>query len=235
MNLQGYLAAANNSTTETIRDNSEFFRLTESVDELFARAAGRNIASSPFVAILNMNSRLLYTASIRLATSGHQAAIFPLLRTSLESACYAYLISRKPDLGEIWANRHRDDASMKKCRNTFNSAVSDCAKQMNIASPTSGSILEEMYQQMINDGGHPNTRSIVRALSIEDAGENWEVRLHAVDPGRVDLSLFCCAEIGLYTTWPMGAIEPIDQEFWKAAAFVNDVKNELGEKLRSSY
>ena len=69
--------------------------------------------------VLLINAYQMFPAGVRTALGGHTAAVFPLLRTALESAAYGALIAAKPELSSIWTNRHHDDEAKKACRNTF--------------------------------------------------------------------------------------------------------------------
>ncbi len=66
---------------------------------------------SPNQAFLSTNAFMIYLSAVRVAMTGHEAAIFPLFRTALESACYAFLMSKDESLQEIWSNRHQSAAS----------------------------------------------------------------------------------------------------------------------------
>jgi hypothetical protein len=54
---------------------------------------------------------MLLNAGIRIALTGHAAAIFPTLCTALESACYAYRMIEDEKLEKMWADRHQNAES----------------------------------------------------------------------------------------------------------------------------
>lgn len=56
---------------------------------------------------LSTNAFMLWTSAVRIAMSGHEMAVYPLLRTALESACYVLLVKRRPELAEVWSNREK--------------------------------------------------------------------------------------------------------------------------------
>jgi hypothetical protein len=58
-----------------------------------------------------LNAFMLVNAGIRIALTGHAAAIFPTLHTALESACYAYRMIENEKLEKMWADRHQNAES----------------------------------------------------------------------------------------------------------------------------
>jgi hypothetical protein len=62
-----------------------------------------------------------------MALSGHAAATFPLFRTAMEAACYAYLMKDNEDLEKVWLDRHTSPEALKKSRKAFTSAVKEAA------------------------------------------------------------------------------------------------------------
>jgi len=105
--------------------------------------------------------------------TGHVVAVFPVLRTALESACYGYLVAKDPGLAEIWSNRHRDDSARKACRAAFTGAVRVVAKDFDRSQPPDGGAwIEEAYDAAIDFGGHPNIRSVFAHVRVEEDVED---------------------------------------------------------------
>ena len=88
---------------------------------------------TPTAALLFMNGYMLYQSSIATALTGHAAAIYPLLRTALESACYGYVMRTDTAIERLWLNRHDSEAATKAARKTFTSAVNDAADAIGAA------------------------------------------------------------------------------------------------------
>jgi hypothetical protein len=82
---------------------------------------------TPTAAFLFMNSYMLYQSSIATALTGHAAAIYPLLRTALESACYGYVMRKDTAIEGLWLNRHDSEAATKAAGKAFTPAVNDAA------------------------------------------------------------------------------------------------------------
>ncbi len=99
--------------------------------------------------------------------------------------------------------------------------------------PDNARLIRSVYDHMIDDGAHPNVRSIVPGLHFEDKEDVVELSLGFVVPEQVRNSLFCCYEIGLFTAWVMGNVEPMDHDFWIEASRLNDQKNDWEAEIQS--
>ena len=101
-----YIDHGNETTQEILESGSSLVAAIEKFyaffrDDLWVG----DVEMSPTQAFLSMNAFLLYMSAIRMALTGHQAATFPLFRTALESACYAFLEAlTKPSLDEFPAD-----------------------------------------------------------------------------------------------------------------------------------
>lgn len=115
---------------------------------------------------LSTHSRNLWTAGVRMALSGQPYAVAPVVRTALESACYAMLINHDVALVRIWLDRHCDEDSMKKSRKLFGNAVDKVCKLLETKATGLGNKLREAYQDCIDEGAHPNTKGIPRDRKI---------------------------------------------------------------------
>ncbi len=109
---------------------------------------------------------MLLNAGIRIALTGHAAAIFPTLYTALESACYAYRMIEDEKLEKMWADRHQNAEKRASVENTFTSAVNDAARSINAQQAGSGAWIYDIYQPAIDFGAHPNPRSILLHLKF---------------------------------------------------------------------
>ncbi|NVK20539.1 MAG: hypothetical protein HWE30_17745 [Methylocystaceae bacterium] len=158
---------------------------------------------SPYQAFLSMNAFMVYLSAVRMAFTGQPAATFPLFRTALESACYAYMISQKEELGLIWSNRHKDEEALKLCRRKFTSAVSDTAKAVarNHGRPSNEAWINDCYQSAIDFGAHPNPKSIFENIgNPKDGGTHYIFELTGIYPAKsfqVSRSLMACLDYGM--------------------------------------
>lgn len=106
------------------------------------------------VCSLMINAHNFFRAATSLVFAGHPTPVYPLLRTSMESALYAAMISCNLGLESIWLNRHENDESRANCRRTFTTPkLFDFFKSKNPALAEECKILYETY---IDHGAHPN-------------------------------------------------------------------------------
>ena len=155
-------------------------------------------------AMLSVNSMMVWLSAIRTASTGHMASTLPLLRASLESACYAYLIWKDPLLEDTWLERHDDNEKLKECRKAFTGAVFECSKHIgsrDIIDESFPSMMNYAYQQAIDHGGHPNPKSILTDLSVRDHSDDRFVSVNlasifATESAPVMRMLFACLEFG---------------------------------------
>ncbi|MQB23196.1 hypothetical protein DXT90_21450 [Agrobacterium tumefaciens] len=150
---------------------------------------------------LLLNSYMLYQSSIATALTGHAVAIYPLLRTALESACYGYLMRSDTAVERLWLDREKTKADMKAARKRFTSAVKDVAAAIDKADPGKGAIINQAYQQAIDWGAHPNPRSIHKHIQTpRDIGTHIQVDLTGLHGQRAleyDRSLLACLDFGM--------------------------------------
>lgn len=125
--LTQYMALADETARELLLSDNKLVATLRAYDEYFRRDLWLHVSPTPSIGfVLFLNAYQMFLAGVRTALGGHAVAIFPVLRTALESAAYGFLIEQKPELAAIWINRHRSEADKKASRNafTFEKAVS---------------------------------------------------------------------------------------------------------------
>jgi hypothetical protein len=75
-------------------------------------------------------------------------------------------IFKNPKLGNIWLNRHQDDASMRAMKREFR-AVS-VQKVVRSVDARLGKIYRMLYQRTIDFGGHPNVMSVTGNMTMTE-------------------------------------------------------------------
>ena len=118
---------------------------------------------SPVQGLLAMDAFMVFLSSIRVAMSGHGAAMFPLLRTALEASCYAFLVGDSEELREIWLKRNSTPQALRTSKRTFGSAVADAAQRIQAkswAGANTEAWIKEAYNEAIDFGAHPNPKGI---------------------------------------------------------------------------
>ncbi len=167
-----FFTMAEEHTTQSLDKHKEAVAILHSIHETFEPILEAiNRESKTFPVLLLQSAMMTWLASIRESSTGHLFASMPLFRVSLEAACYAYRISEKPELCDIWLNRHNNGKSHKICRKKFTSAVKDTARSIakrdSIHPETEHSIMHA-YENAIDLGAHPNPKSILTRLRIDE-------------------------------------------------------------------
>ncbi|MBB6249160.1 hypothetical protein [Rhodanobacter sp. A1T4] len=166
--LEMYLDTADRLQAEVKIRQPEWFGVLIELDAIWrTELFGEATHLAPVPASIVVQSFYFWLAAVRVALSGHATAVYPLLRTGLEAACYAYKLVKDPTLTSVWLARDRNAESRKKCRQAFTSAVSEVAKLPEI-DPLLGTAIREMYDACIDFGGHPNPRALFDHLNMSD-------------------------------------------------------------------
>lgn len=133
--------------------------------------------------------------------SGHEAAVYPLLRTALESACYAHLINNKPDLAPVWSSRHDGSDQLKAARKAFRTAVSDTTEAIKIDDPHLAGLIASLYEASIDLGAHPNALGIMNhvrtAPPTDDETQFDQGSIYPGDSFQAYRALAAAIEFGL--------------------------------------
>jgi hypothetical protein len=184
----------------------------------------------PTSSVLTMNAYLLFLSGAHAALQGHAAAVFPLLRTALENACYAFMIAKNPDLADVWMHRHQDEASRRASRATFTPAVRETALAISALQPESGDIVLECYESAIDFGSHPNPRGVLEHLSFGEPDEDGQVTLsltalHGPDDFGTKHVLIACLDFAWVIGLVMARTRPeLTKEIVDALAALNAAK-----------
>jgi hypothetical protein len=166
--LQGFLAKADECLQELLASKNPLVAALLQYDTYWRNVLWRHLAApQPVAMMLFLNSYQLLLAGIRMALSGHPAALFPLMRTALESASYGHLLERQPMLLEVWSNRHRGEADKRLCRNTFTFEKAIAGVKDN--SPDIHRLAKEVYEGAIDYGAHPNVRGVFGHVTLDEA------------------------------------------------------------------
>ena len=122
--LLDYLIATDDMQKDTARYNPKYVELFNDLDLHWRNEVLRGeLDLDPIAAFLLGHSYFLWLASVRTALSGHSMSVFPVLRTSLESACYGYMVAHDPSARRCWLDRDQSPETFKKFRRRFNQAI----------------------------------------------------------------------------------------------------------------
>ena len=140
----------------------------------------------------------------------------------LEQGGYAILINRKPELEEVWWNRHESDAARKKVPGEF--SLAKIKDSIASSDPGLSGIFCTLYERTIDFGAHPNEMSVTSGIRIEEKEINL-IYLHG-DVLVLDHSLLTVAQVGV-------CVLLIFQEIFREQFELLGVSSEL-LKLRKS-
>jgi hypothetical protein len=182
---------------------AEEYAMLEDADRLLSDSIrDLNLRGDVIGNLLGVSGYMLWLAAIRNAMSGHAAAVFPLLRTSLESICYWARIETDPSLTAIWLERHNDERARKKSRKVFTSAVKDVADVFGTSPPEAlGAHILELYDSLIDFGAHPNPRGMFVGVSLGGGAEKSVVSfvaLESLSGTSVRRAMLACVECGAF-------------------------------------
>ena len=231
--LDDYFAAADRVSGTLRAAGGPIMECVRKYHGYFSGALWTEPGLGPAPALTSINAFMLWLAAVRTATSGHAAAVFPLLRTSLESACYAFLMKDEPDLAGVWLGRHASLEKMKLCRKRFTSAVKDVAAAIELDQPGGGGWILEAYDLLIDFGAHPNVKSVLGHLLFEeDRGDEFHrmnlVGVYGPESIETRRALLACLDVGLAMAVVLTRAQPNPtQAHQDELEALNDAKNAL--------
>lgn len=190
---------------------------------------------TPSTAFLSTHAFALWLAASRVALSGHEAAVYPLLRTALEAACYAFLAHKDDRLASIWANREKDDAARAACRREFTSAIKRVATMLSALQSEMGDVVVDCYDRLIDFGAHPNTRSVLSHVTVTEHENAYRAdmpALYASSSYQVTRGLVACIDVGVIMALVL--IKAFHSENETVVTALNELisaQNEIGSQL----
>jgi len=175
-----YFAQAQESTSGFLASGATSIDLLRRLHRFMFQHVLADVEVAPTCGILGLNAVMVWLSAIRAALTGHSASAFPLLRASMESACYAYVIHRDPELERMWLERHSSNSARERCRRAFSSAVRDTASFLRSRDTVwdgADDLIIEAYEAAIDFGAHPNPKSVLPSLRIDDQRSDGFVAL----------------------------------------------------------
>lgn len=200
--LQYFIRLANDCCNENLRELDEQTGFLAAVDSLYMEYLGAAGGVKPAAAsILLLNAHASFRAAVRLALSGQLLPVFMTIRGSLESALYANAMVVNPKLQDVWLERDKDETKRRRCRNEFSPRnVFRYLEETHEKSFSEG--IREVYESTIDFGAHPNNRSLIRSIGLEELGDGRHSMdfsyIHGTGSFELRQSLVACAEIGIF-------------------------------------
>jgi hypothetical protein len=193
-----YLRQANRLCDDSLAALKDQLALPRAIDALFMDFLldiGRAMPAT--AGVLLLNAHCTTRAAAGLAMSGQLLTVFMALRGSIESALYANAMVVQPNLEPIWLQRDRSVEARRACRDQFSAAkvfkLLAAAHDEEFADRA-----RDAYEATIDFGAHPNSRSLLQSIHIEELQSgDYSLRfayLHSVDSFEVRQALVAWAE-----------------------------------------
>ena len=131
-----------------------------------------------------------FFASIRLSMSGQVPEACAVLRTSIEQAWYFLHIAKDPnppDRVTVWLRRNDDEPSRSKCKSEFK--IRNVHSTHQSFDSVTAKTLHELYERMIDLGGHPNPQGVLTSMSLSGTEEEITCQVGLLAP-KVTTVLF---------------------------------------------
>lgn len=176
-----YFAQAQESTSGFLASGATSVDLLRRLHGFMFQHVLADVEVAPTCGILGLNAVMVWLSAIRAALTGHSASAFPLFRASMETACYAYVIHLDPELERTWLERHKSNSARARCRKAFSSVVRDTANSVQSRDTAWNGVREwisEAYEAAIDFGAHPNPKSVLPSLRIDDQRSDGFVGLN---------------------------------------------------------
>ncbi|KPY97952.1 hypothetical protein ALQ37_200088 [Pseudomonas syringae pv. aptata] len=242
--FRAFLTACTENQDEVVAQNSPYVAMMDALDS-FLLTHITNPTKTPSDLVmhaLRINARFMLMTGFRIGLTGHAAGVYPTLRTALENACYAFLMSQDEALSDVWMKRSLSVANTKAFKKTFNKAIAEARDLMDELHPNNlGTWMYELYQASMEFGAHPNALTILLHTRFsDDEATGWtkyeNIALYTVGNFEFDRTLLACVEMGLAVAIVLSmTFEKPSQEIIEAVNKLNKMKNELEDMIRSKF
>ena len=191
---------------------------------------------------LRINSRFMLMTGFRIGLTGHAAGVYPTLRTALETACYAFLMSHDEALSDVWMKRSLSVDHTKAFKKAFKQPIADARDLIDKLHPNNlGTWMYELYKASMDFGAHPNALTVVLHTRFsDDEATGWtkyeNIALYTVGNFEFDRTLLACVEMGLAIAIVLSmTLDVPSQEILQDVNYLNTMKNDLEDSLRNKF
>ena len=199
--LDDYLKAGDQIAALNLHKNVDALNILRAVHDYFTDSLWTDIAGEPPAAcMLGFNAFTLFCGCARLALTGHANAVYPVLRTALESACYAFLVAKDEAIMTAWINREKDEMAKASCRKALRNAVGAVAARLDDLQTGSGRCVSALYEASIDWGAHPNALSVFGHTVVGEEGSDIHLRLVALyspEETGSKRAMMACIDLGV--------------------------------------
>ncbi|MBX8509833.1 hypothetical protein K5D34_09130 [Pseudomonas cichorii] len=237
--FRAYLTAGAENQDEIQAADSPFLTMMDDLDTFLTDhvSGSKVLPDDPVIHSMRINARFLLMTSFRIGMTGHASGVFPTLRTALETACYALIMSKDETLSEAWLKRNNSPEDLKASKKAFQSPIKAAQKLVDEHNPKLGTWMYELYESSIDFGAHPNAKTVTLHTRMfdDEMGSTWleNVGLYAVGNYGYEWGLLACVEMGLAIAIVLSMTHPITSEAAiQALQALNDQKNALEDLIR---
>jgi uncharacterized protein (DUF4415 family) len=196
--LTRFLQMVNNNQKASVTKYSEPYGLLQRINDCFSKA-GKNlvISKSRMTGPLFLRSQYAYKTAAGMALAGQVVEAFVMMRSCLEYAGYALLISADPSLDDVFLRRHFDTDAMKDQKQKFR--FSEIKAVIGKFDPELAEIFQEFYDRSINFGAHPNPSGVLSAVQCKYSDDRSTLLNLALSADEKMLlhAMKCTAQVGL--------------------------------------
>lgn len=242
--FRAFLTACTENQDEVLAQNSPYVAMMDALDSfLLTHITNPSVVPSDLVMhALRINSRFMLMTGFRIGLTGHAAGVYPTLRTALENACYAFLMSQDESLSDVWMKRSLSVAHAKAFKIAFNKAIADARDLIDKLHPNNlGTWMYELYKASMEFGAHPNALTVVLHTRFsDDEATGWtkyeNIALYTVGNFEFDRTLLACVEMGLAIAIVLSmTLDAPSQEILQEVNNLNTIKNDLEDSLRKKF
>lgn len=228
-----------NETASEMDVHTPPFELLRKVDEYCRTRLWNRELSAPYsAALLGVSGMWQIYGAARNVIQGQPSVIFSILRTALENACYSLEICADPKLEKVWLNRHVSNSQRQKCKNAFYKAPANARRRLTALQKEVGDWMHMMYESFLDNGAHPNVKSIYTHLTEKEATQEGYAKftMHGLYPAtafELQKASIAVVETAVLVTLMLtlglkGVNSADDFEAWST---LNDEKNGLADAM----
>lgn len=242
--FRAFLTACNENQDEILAGDSPYVAMMDSLDAYLRKhITGPEIIPDDLVVhTLRLNARYLLMTGFRIGLTGHAAGVFPTLRTALETACYAYLMSKDEALSDVWMQRDVSPDHLRACKKAFKQPIADARDKIDLLHPNKlGSWMYALYLASIDFGAHPNAKTVTLHTRITDDEMSGmtlfeSLALYNTNSFEYERSLLACVETSLAVAIVLSMTHEIaTEEMNKELNELNQFKSDLEEMIRTKF
>jgi|GEM_PF-2318902 len=196
--LTRFLQMVNSNQMASVTKYSEPYGLMRRVNDCFSTGGEHLINPNPVATgMLFLRSQYAYKTTAGMALAGQVVEAFVMMRSCLEYAGYALLMSADPSLEDVFLRRHFDAGAMKDQKQKFQ--IREIKAVIGRFDPKVAEIFQEFNDRSINFGAHPNPSGVLSAVQRKRSDDGITLLNLALSADEKMLlhAMKCTAQVGL--------------------------------------